>query len=108
MRYGFLQPRQNVRDCPNDLLCQKSVHFVAQPNIDAAIPQPADLDVDFAIVDGLKLGGEVPALILSFATLPLHFVLRFSLGGGLPLHVRRRIRPATRQRHHVILHISWA
>ena len=44
---------------PTRLFRQKTVHFVAQPHLDAAVSEPADPHVDFAVTDPLQFGREV-------------------------------------------------
>jgi hypothetical protein len=50
----LLQPRSDFGGGPDSFLCGKAGHLVAQPDLDAAIPKPADPDVDLAVVDFLE------------------------------------------------------
>ena len=59
MRDRFLYPRDDFIDGWYVTLGQVAVHLVAQPYIDTAVPKPANLHVDLAVVDILKLDGQV-------------------------------------------------
>jgi hypothetical protein len=41
------------------LFRQVAVHIVPKPDLDAAVPEPANSYVDFAVVNPLKLDGEI-------------------------------------------------
>jgi hypothetical protein len=56
---GFLKPRDNLGYRFYALFCQVAVHFVAQPDINAAVPKPSDLDVNFDVIDLLKLNSQI-------------------------------------------------
>jgi hypothetical protein len=57
MRDRFLEPRQNLGHGADVLFRQEAVHPIAQAHVDPAVPQSADLHVDLAVVDFLKLCG---------------------------------------------------
>ena len=59
MRIRVLQPGNNLGNRPNGLFRQVAVHVVPKPDLDAAVPEPANSYVDFAVVDLLKLDGEI-------------------------------------------------
>jgi hypothetical protein len=59
MRDSFLYPRDDFIDGSHVILGQVAVHLVAQPYIDTAVPKPANLHVDFAVVDLLQFDGQV-------------------------------------------------
>ena len=59
MRNGLLQPGQDSRGVAERFFRQEAVDFVAQAHLDAAVPQPADAEVDFAVVDLLQFNGEI-------------------------------------------------
>jgi hypothetical protein len=55
----FLEPREDLTYGPYRFLGQVAVHFVAQASVDAAIPEPADSYIDFAVVDLLEFDCQV-------------------------------------------------
>jgi hypothetical protein len=59
MSNRLLQPGNNLGNHPNGLFRQVAVHVVPKPDLDAAVPEPANSYVDFAVVDLLKLDGEI-------------------------------------------------
>jgi hypothetical protein len=40
-----------------------AIHIVSTPDLDAAVPEPADPYLDFAVVNLLKLDGEIAVLL---------------------------------------------
>jgi hypothetical protein len=58
VRNGLLQPGQDSRGVAERFFRQEAVDFVAQADLDAAVPQPADADVDFAVGDPLHFRGR--------------------------------------------------
>ena len=56
---GVLEPWQDVRSLRDVFFRQEAVHLIAEPDFDAAVPQPANAHVDFTPVDALKLQGEI-------------------------------------------------
>ena len=63
MRDGFLEPRTDLGDGAHRFFGQISVHLVTQPQIDTAIPQPANPDINFAVVNLLKLNCEISSVV---------------------------------------------
>ena len=59
MRNRLLQPGNNLGNRPNGLFRQVAVHVVPKSDLDPAVPEPANSYVDFAVVDLLKLDGEI-------------------------------------------------
>ena len=59
MRNRLLQPGNDLGNPPNGLFLQVTVHVVPKPDLDAGGPEPANAYVDFAVVDRLKLDGEI-------------------------------------------------
>jgi hypothetical protein len=57
VRDGYLEPGDNVGHRLDVLFRQVAFQGIAEPQIDTAIPQPTDLDIDLAVVDLLQLGG---------------------------------------------------
>ena len=58
MRDSLLQPRNNFINGSHALFSQIAVHFVAKPDLESAIPEPANSHVDFAVVDFLQFAGK--------------------------------------------------
>ena len=59
MRDGLLEPRRDSLHHHESLFGYEAVYFVAQAHVEAAVPQPTDADVDFAVVDALECKGEI-------------------------------------------------
>src|SRR5579884_2646083 len=59
MRDRFLQPREDFVNRFDIRLGLETVHSVSEANVDAAVPKPADFDVDFAVINLLKLWGQL-------------------------------------------------
>jgi hypothetical protein len=55
MRNRLLQPGNNLGNRHNRLFRKVAVHVVPKPDLDAAVPEPANSYVDFAVVDLLAL-----------------------------------------------------
>src|SRR6266568_5396185 len=67
MRNRLLEPGKDFAHGPNILFCQIAVHVVAQTHVDSAVPQPANPDVDFAVIDFLKLGRKARVSIMALS-----------------------------------------
>ena len=59
----LLYPRNDFGYGSNGLLRQKAVLFVTEPYFYAGVPKPADLQVDFAVVDFLKFDCQIRAFV---------------------------------------------
>lgn len=59
MRNGLLKPGNDFINRSHVPFRQIAVHIVAKPDLNSAIPEPTNSHIDFAVVDFLKLGGEV-------------------------------------------------
>ncbi len=59
MRNRLLQPRNNLGNRANGLFREITVHVIPEPDLDAAVPEPANSYVDLAAADLLKLDGEI-------------------------------------------------
>jgi hypothetical protein len=55
-----LQPGHDSRGDDERFLRHEAVDFVAQPHLDAAVPQPPYANVDLAVIDALKFNGYLP------------------------------------------------
>jgi hypothetical protein len=59
MRDGFLKPRDDIGGGSQALFRQVAAHFVAKPHLNAAVPKPADLDINFTLVNLLKFDCQI-------------------------------------------------
>ena len=59
MGNGLLEPRQDFGGGGYCFGGFEAVHLVGEPHLDSTIPQPAYANVDFAVVDLLKLNREI-------------------------------------------------
>jgi len=57
MRDCRLKPRDDLGRGLHSLFRQIAIYFIAEANIDAGVPEPANPYVDFAVVDFLKFQG---------------------------------------------------
>ena len=64
MRDGPLEPRYNIGHRPHVLFSQEAVRFIAKLHFDSAIPNPANPEVDFAVVYLLKFAAEIHNILL--------------------------------------------
>ena len=53
VRYRFLEPGNDVGHGRDVLGRVVAAHIIAKPDVDSAVPKPANSDVDFAVVDFL-------------------------------------------------------
>ena len=75
VRDGLLKPRNRLVYRLHVLGRLVAVHLVAERHVDAAVPQPANPDIDFAIVDPLEFDGKVYCVL--FGSHTMHSGLRF-------------------------------
>jgi hypothetical protein len=64
VRDCLLKPRNNLGRGLHSLFRQIAIHFIAEADIDAGIPQPANPYIDFAVVDFLKFYSQIHIPIL--------------------------------------------
>jgi hypothetical protein len=55
----LLEPRNYFVHGTHSLLGLKAFHFISEPYVDSAIPEPSNPHVDFAVVNPLKLDRKV-------------------------------------------------
>jgi len=63
IRDGLLQPGPDPGGVGERFFRKKTVHFIAQADGYADVPEPANADVDFAIVDSLEFGREIATAV---------------------------------------------
>jgi hypothetical protein len=93
------QPRP--QDQPRDEIGQDPNHECVQACVDIIQREAAE-------TEEVKGFGEWGAATLASADLSLPTVLSPSIGDGLPLQVRNRVRAATRERVYVIFPVAGA
>jgi hypothetical protein len=102
VRNRLLKPWHDLRTGTQSLLREKAAHPVAEPHLDTAVPKPAYLEIDLAIVDGLKFAGEVHRTIFaqSYFAQPRRSILSFAgrhtkRGGWIVIDFHRRAQSRT-------------
>ena len=65
VRNRLLKPWHDLRRRTEILPREKAAHSVTEPHLDTAVPKPANLKIDLAIVDGLKFSREVHTTIFA-------------------------------------------